>query len=220
MMLSHYLFEYPIDFTECSLHRLAIESPGYMGAMVGELSNQTHGLGGRFMLSDSYNELDISRKLCLIVDPFALDVSSKDIISGLQKRVAEYLVNEDNYLQTNAVLSELVSYIIDKSTDIETSIVVDEVTIQAVLKAVSLQLTEAEDLCERVHDYVEFTLKYAGKMMVVIVGIDCFVSADDYHSLLKSLQYLNCPILLIESKPKGDDIPTKIIDADYCEIDV
>ncbi len=218
MILSHYHFEHPIDFSECSLQRLVLENPAYMGSLVGELSDQVHGLKGRFVLAESYDEIDISRRLNLIVDPFSLDVSSKDITSGLQKRVAEYLVNGDNYLQTNTILGELVSYIVDKSTEVEISVTVDELAVQSVLKAVSLQLIGVENLCERVHDYVAFSSRYAGKTVSVIVGIDCFTSADDYCSLLKSLQYLNTPILLIESNAKGDDVPTKIIDADYCEL--
>ena len=220
MIFSHYLFEQPIDFSDCLLQRLVIESPAFMGSMVGELSDQVRGNKGRFILSKSYDELDISRKLNLVIDPFALDTSSKDIVAGLHKRVAEYLENGDNYLQTNTILCELVNYIIDKTTDLEVSVEIDELAVQAVLKSTSLKLMEAENLSEKVHDYVNFASKYAGKEMSVIVGIDHFVSIDEYQSLLKSMQYLNIPILFIESEFKADGIPTKIIDADCCELNL
>ena len=220
MILSHYLFEQPIDFSDCPLQRLVIESPSYMGSMVGELSDQVRGNRGRFVLSESYDELDISRKLNLIVDPFVLDTSSRDVITGLHKRVAEYLENGDNYLQTNTMLCELVNYIVGKTTDLEISIEMDGLAIQAVLKAASLKLMEAGNLCEKVHDYVNFTSKYAGKEISVIVGIDRFISIDEYQNLLKSVRYLNIPTLLIESNSKADGIPTKIIDADYCELNL
>lgn len=191
-----------------------------MGSMVGELSDQVRGLTGRFILAESSIEFDISKKVDLIVDPFSLEVSSKDVVSGLQKRVAEHLLNGDNYLQTNEALEAIIELVLTKSLDVESSITMDGLSIQSVMKAASLKLMEPDDICQRLCDYAAMASKYAGKMLSVMVDVDRFVSDADYIDCLRNLKYLNIPILLIESEFKGDSIPTKIIDGDFCELNI
>ena len=160
----------------------------------------------------------ISKRVVLIIDPFSLEISSKDVVSGLQKKVADYLLNGDNYLQTNEVLESVIELILTKSLDVESSITMDGLSIQSVMKAVSLKLMEPDDICQRLCDYAAMASKYAGKMLFVMVNVDCFVSDTDYSDCARNLRYLNIPILLIESNCKTDTIPTKIIDRDFCEL--
>ena len=63
----------PIDFSEHKVHRIVFEDPSLMGKMIWELSNQTAGLDGRFFLSESGKELDIRKKVELIINPFSID---------------------------------------------------------------------------------------------------------------------------------------------------
>ena len=188
--------------------------------MVGELSDQVRGLAGRFILAESSMEFDISKKVDLIMDPFSLEVSSKDVVSGLQKRVAEHLLNGDNYLQTNEALEAIIELILTKSLDVESSITMDGLSIQSVMKAASLKLMEPDDICQRLCDSAAMASRYAGKMLSVMVNVDRFISDADYSDCLRNLKYLNVPILLIESECKGDGTPTKIIDGDFCELNI
>lgn len=191
-----------------------------MGSMVGELSDQVKGSTGRFILAESSMEYDISKKVDLIIDPFSLEVSSRDIVSGLQKRVADHLLNGDNYLQTNEALESMMELVLTKSLDVESSITMDGLSIQSVIKAASLKLMEPDDICQRLCDYAAMASKYAGRMLSVMVNVDRFVSDTDYGDCLRNLRYLNIPILLIESECKADGTPTKIIDGDFCELNL
>lgn len=197
---------------------MVIEDSANMGSMVGELSNQVKGSAGRFILAESSMEYDISKRVDLIVDPFSLEVSSKDVISGLQKKVADHLLNGDNYILTNEALESIIEFILTKSLDVESSITMDGLSIQSVMKAASLKLMEPDNICQKLCDYTTMVSKYAGKMLSVMVNMDCFVSDTDYDDCVRNLRYLNIPILFIESECKADSIPTKILDVDFCEL--
>lgn len=189
-----------------------------MGKMIWELSNQTAGLDGRFFLSESGKELDIRKKVELIIDPFSIDLNSKDVITGLHKRIALRLESGDGYLSFREAVSDLLRVVETISTDVESSVSMDELIAQPLLKIISVGIMDPTNIMESITEYVRLVASYSDKELVVIVNLDLFMSNADYRNCLRQVRYLQTPILFIETKTKDDDIPTKLLDADYCEL--
>ncbi len=219
-MLSHFLFSTPIDFNEHALRRLTIEEPGELGRAVGELQSQISGYDGRFVLSDGSKNIELSKNTHMIIDPFSITCNAKEIITGLHKTITKELECGDSFLEVQDAISALTNYITTVSTEIEAGSSSGDVTIQALLKVMSVGMIEPESLPERVCEYVRLMSEYGSKRLAIIVNLDKFLSKEDYSELVKQLEYSNTPILLIENTFPNDNVPTKIIDTDRCELEI
>ncbi|MBQ8179234.1 MAG: type II-A CRISPR-associated protein Csn2 [Candidatus Methanomethylophilaceae archaeon] len=207
-----------MDFSEQKVHRMVLENSLSMGWMVGELSNQIKGLNGRFYLSESGRELDMRKKVELIVDPFSLDHNSKEIVSGLHKCISSRLESGDDYLSFREVVSDLLRVLEKVSTDVDSSVSLDDPSSQSLLKIASVGIMDPTDITESISEYARLITSYSEKELVALVNVDLFMSDADYKECLKQIRYLQVPILFIETKAKDDGIPTKLFDADFCEL--
>ena len=220
MILSHYLFNSPIDFDDFRIHRLVFENPADMGAIVNELREQTKGFEGRFILYESGKEIDCSRALELVVDPFSVDLNSKEILAGFHKVVSKELETGDDYLDYREAICDLLRVVSMVSSEVESNATMEDLSTQSIIKSVSLGITEENDLCARICEYTRLVSRYTGKMLIVMVNVASFMSTESYNDCIRQLSYLQVPVLLIESSSKKDAIPTKLFDADFCEIDL
>ena len=220
MILTHYLFNSPIVFDESKIQRLVFESPADLGVIVDELRGQIEGFEGRFILSESEKEIDCSRSVELIIDPFSVNLNSKDILAGFYKTVSKELETGKDYLDYREAIGNLLQIVVSVSSEIESSSVLDELSSQLLLKAISLGLSEEADLCERICEYVRLVSTYTGRSLVIIINLPCFISTEQYNDCIRQLSYHQVPILLIESVSRNDRIPTKLFDIDFCEINL
>lgn len=220
MILSHYLFNRPISFEEQRIQRLVFENPSDFGKFVHEIHDQTHGSDGHFFLSENTTELDISKKVNLIVDPFSIDINSKDILSGFYKQVISSLESGDDYPYFRDAVGSLLEVVSRVSSDVESSATVDELAALPLLKIISLSVLDSNDICENICDYVRLSSSYASKRLSILVNLDMFLSEVDYAECLKQLNYYQVSVLLIESSTKDDVVPTKLFDASFCELDL
>lgn len=220
MILSHYLFNNPISFEEQTVQRLVFESPSDFGKYVREIHDQTCGLGGHYFLSEDNTELDISKKVNLIVDPFSIDINSKDILSGFYKQVVSNLESGDGYSDFRDAVGSLLEVVSRVSSDVEISATVDELAALPLLKTISLGILDSDDICENICDYVRLSSSYASKRLSILVNLDMFLSKVDYAECLKQLNYCQACVLLMESTVKEDVVPTKLFDASFCELDL
>ena len=131
MILTHYLFNSPIVFDESKIQRLVFENPADLGVMVDELRGQIEGFEGRFILSESEKEIDCSRSVELIIDPFSVNLNSKDILAGFYKTVSKELETGKDYLDYREAIGNLLQIVVSVSSEIESSSVVDELSSQS-----------------------------------------------------------------------------------------
>lgn len=219
MILSHYLFNRPISFEEQTVQRMVFENPSDFGKFVHEIHDQTRGLDGHFFLSEDNIELDISRRVNLIVDPFSIDINTKDILSGFYKQVIFLLESGDDYPDFRDAVGSLLEVVSRVSSDVESSATVDELAALPLLKIISLNILDSDNICENICDYVRLSSSYASKRLSILVNLDMFLSKDDYAECLRQLRYCQVNVLLMESSVKDDVVPTKLFDTSFCELD-
>lgn len=77
-----------------------IESSGLFSKYVVELKEQVSGEEGKFVLSDKNKEIDIKKKVEIIIDPFSIDVNDRKILTKLYSELSVFSMNEQLYLET------------------------------------------------------------------------------------------------------------------------
>ncbi len=219
MKLNHYFFSTPIRFDDSAVQQLVIENPGEFGRMVAELHGQIQGQDGRFTISDESRNLDLSKVAYIVIDPFSVSCNSKEIIAGLHKSVVNELECGEDFLEIRSVLSQLTNTIMKTSLKIESNSYSDEMTVQSVLKALSLSLIEPCSISEKICEYVRLMSEYCLKRLAIIVDIGKFLSEDEYSTMINQMMYNQRPVLLIENQINRK-LPSKIIDSDLCEMDI
>lgn len=220
MIISHYLFSKPISFEDDNMYMLVFENPADMGMMVSELSRQLEGLPGSFVLSNDSRELDMHKYVDFVVDPFSLDCNSKDILAGFYKEVSQNLEVGTHYETVHSIIGELMGMVMDVASSAEPDSDYSELSIQAVLKGMSLGFLKSDSLLENLCDYVRLVSRYTSKKLMVLVNMSRYFSESDYLEMIRYFRYLQFPVLMVESGVRDVGIPVRLFDLDFCELDL
>lgn len=200
-----------------------IESPELFTKYIQELKQQINRMQGNFVLSEDEKELEIAKYAEIIIDPFAIDVNDRKIVSKLYSDLAKAAYEEDNYLQTMEIQSALQKYLCNLEQSSDYILEIDsEVDISALFKTLNIKFESfPENIFEQVNQYVKVMAELAGKRLVILVNFCSYFSVDQLDELIKNAAYHEIFILLIESQQKSYSHESNryiIIDKDGCEI--
>lgn len=209
-----------MDFTTHPIRQLIIESPNTLGSLVDEIRRQTEGGYGDFTLREGDNDLEFDKSVSMFVDPFEADANSKPIINGLIKSLVSLGLSEANYLTTEETVTSLVRYCQKMAFENDSDVMMNPPFLDSVFKLMKPEFPLADRLNERLSDFVSLVSRYTDNRLLIFVNISSFLSAEDYFDLIKQLEYIQHPVLMIESVDTQYIVPKKIIDIDLCEIDV
>lgn len=81
-----------------------------------ELYRQTEGAEGRFVLSAGDKELDIAKTVTMILNPFAIDLQDRKIVSKLYHQLEALAYGEALYLATRELQLQLQQYFFTAGT--------------------------------------------------------------------------------------------------------
>ena len=219
MRLNHFLFESAMDFDDRRVQQLVFENPGDLGRMVAELKSQIYGLEGSFVLFERSVDMGI-KGVSLIVDPFSLEAGRREIVAGFTKALMSELVSPENHVKTDRLMSDLQSHILEIATDIEPSVDFQGLDLKGLVKAVGLGFQAGGDLVEDLCEYVRLAGRFAGTRLFVLVNMGAFLSDGRYLEMVRQLEYLQNPVLLVEGRVISVGCPVKVFDADFCEINL
>ncbi len=209
-----------MDFTTHPIRQLIIESPNTLGSLVDEIRRQTEGGYGDFTLRERDNDLEFDKSVSMFVDPFEADANSKPIINGLIKSLVSLGLSEAYYLTTEETVTSLVRYCQKMAFENDSDVMMNPPFLDSVFKLMKPEFPLADRLNERLSDFVSLVSRYTDNRLLIFVNISSFLSAEDYFDLIKQLEYIQHPVLMIESVDTQYIVPKKIIDIDLCEIDV
>ena len=90
-----------------------IESPELFARYLQELYGQYAKCEGKFVLSQDIKELDISKYVEIITDPFAVDLNGRKIINKLYTELNELSKTEMMYTKTLQLAQHIQEYLLD-----------------------------------------------------------------------------------------------------------
>lgn len=209
-----------MDFTTHPIRQLIIESPNTLGSLVDEIRRQTEGGYGDFTLREGDKDIIFDKSVSMFIDPFEANANSKPIINGLIKSLVSFGLSDTNYLFTEETMITLVQYCQKIAFENDSDVMMNPPFLDSVFKLMKPEFPLADRLNERLSDFVSLVSRYTDNRLLIFVNISSFLSAEDYFDLIKQLEYIQHPVLMIESVDTQYIVPKKIIDIDLCEIDV
>lgn len=200
-----------------------IESPILFSKYVLEVHNQTYGAEGNFVLSESDKEIDISKNIEVILDPFAINLNDKKIINKLYAELSQKVYEEENFLYTQEILSDLQKYFITVESSSDYMLNADsEIDITSVFKILNIKLeVYAESFFEKILQYIKIQAELMKRKIIIFINLRSYLSSEQIEELRKTAAYNELALVLIENTQKSCSLyPSHyiIIDKDGCEI--
>ncbi len=222
MILSHPTFENAINLTDDAVSILTIENPWQLSTYISELLGQIDGDSGGFSLFDGNKEVSMS-ELRLLIDPFNLDLSTKDIQNGIQARVRTLLNSEEYYVTTQEMLSGISKFFNRALSDIDCELVGAEIDATSLVKLMSPHYENEEgSLLENICQYLRVASAFTKARAFIFVNLRTFMNESQIEQLFKFALYEKTCLMLFESASgkHSEYAHETIIDKDLCEIDI
>ncbi len=109
MKLVYTELEQQIVFQENKVNVLVVEHKELFRRMINELNEQLEGVERGFTLSADNKILKIEKEVCLVLNPFGLDINSRKALTGLYNELSKLGLNEENYVKTCRLKGEITS---------------------------------------------------------------------------------------------------------------
>lgn len=225
MKLVHPEFNYQIEFIENRVNLIVIEDKKLFRNYIKEIYNQSidYDDKGRFVLSDNEKEIKLSKEVEVILDYYSLNINNKKTVTKVYNKLKEISLDEDMYIETNKMYSEIIRYI-DKIVDIsdfplEFSIDIDIID---VFKISNIKfINDYKDDLEKICNYIEIMTQFIGKNIFVLINFREFFRIEELKELYKFAAYKKIFLVMIENSVNevcNEYEKVFILDEDICEI--
>lgn len=224
MKLIHPDLELPIiDESSCICYEWIVESPELFSKYVQGLLAQINGGDGNFVFCIDEKEIDLSKSIELIINPFSVNINDRRIVNKLYSELSKTAYDSENYLYTQNILADIQKYFLNLEQSSNYILEMDsEIDITALLKALNVRLEIfADDFFEMLNQYIKIIAELMKKKVVGFVNISSFFTKQQLEELIKNAAYNEMKLLLIENHQKEyslNDTRCIIIDKDGCEI--
>ena len=191
MRLYHDSFSIPIFFEENIHNVLVVENPTVLSNYILELKDQIGGFKGNFIFSDKKDDEELEENVCLIVDPFSLNLNSKEFISKLNENLKKELLQPEYAYQIEE-LNQKISKILGEIS-LSQSMLINydcEFSPTSLLK-ISNVFVESTDssLLNHICNYLELSSLYLGKKLYIFVNLKQFLSEKEVSLFYDYLDY-------------------------------
>ena len=222
MKLVHPDIEKQIVFKNTYAFECIIESPELFSQYVQELNEQSYGREGAFILSYEEKELDISKNVELILNPFAIDLNDKRILKKIYTDLTELAYAEPFYNKTQEVKNELQQYfyLLEQEYDciLDAN---EEIEVSNLLKAMNVRImNEAGNLLDNLSLYIKLSSLLLHKKLIILINIRSYIDIYSLEELIKTAEHNNISLLFIENMQRCFSTKCSycIIDKDGCLI--
>lgn len=222
MRLSYPLFETPIVFAENQVNILVIENQKEFAKFVMSLVDRSFGNESEIILSKNFEIVKFDKLADVVTDIVGLDCNNKKVISKLYGKLGEIAFQEENYMLTVEILSQINEYLLKITQSISCGVCFDEnFELGTLFKGVSLKIdTDKKVMIEKICDYIEIMCEFCNMELFIFVGLKSYLTTEELEEFYKFIQYKKVKVLLVESlcRERLEFEKIKIIDKDLCEI--
>lgn len=223
MRLVNCKYDLELNLSEEKINVVCIENRKAFSESLLNIWNQQNGMQGTWILSEAEKELNISKKLLCIINPFAINCNDR----RLQKVLYQELENDiqNQYLQEltllNGKIVELLDEVIcNQSYALEME---DQCGIQDILKLYNVKFCEDFDsLATALIDYIKLMHQVLHIEVFVFANLKAYLTKEELNLFYESVLYKKVYILLIENVYETKNFFEKVMifDKDMCIIDL
>lgn len=210
-----------IILEENRAHIWVIESPALMRHYLGGLIRQVDSQDGPYVLSENGKELEISKYLDIVLNPFEIDLNDRKCINKVYMELKELAFDERYYLQTQQLFSAIERYLMELEQDMCVDLHHEGLDMTYFFKAAGIKIEDDEsDLISCLGQYLHVISKLLNKKVVIFVNLSSYLEKAEMIALLEQAFYLKIFLIFLEKEEICLDILSKcyIIDVDGCEI--
>ena len=199
-----------------------IESPELFVRYLQELYGQYAKCEGKFVLSQDIKELDISKYVEIITDPFAVDLNGRKIINKLYTELNELSKTEMMYTKTLQLAQHIQEYLLDLESNTNHILQFNsEMDVTGLLKTMDVKIEDyTEKFFERLVCYIKNVIGVLSVKVFVFINLRSYLTDNQMEELIQEITYQEVHALFIENQErtclKGGI--RYIIDKDGCEI--
>lgn len=213
----------PIDavmtLEETTVYAVVLESPLLMRQFIESLDAQINFDKGPFVLSDGQKTVPLAKYLELIVNPFAVDMNQRKILTKVHQELEKNAVREDMYQRTAEVRRHLHNYLQDLLMTVDYPLEYNfDFSLGKLLAPVGVQFAVEDSLPGRVVQYIDLCSRLFGLKIFVVYQLSCIFSVEEMQCFIRDMQYRKLSIILLESAA-SDNIPFDkilVVDNDLC----
>lgn len=222
MKLVYTELEQQLVFQENKVNVLVIERKELFRRMIQELDKQISGEDGGFVLSDNNKTMKIDKEVCLILNPFALDINSRKALTGLYNELGKLGLNEENYLNTCRVKGQIAEYIYGLLNQVDYALKFqDDFNLQSLFKALEVEFEAGEEnFLEGLVYFMDVCSKFQKIKILAFVNLKTYLTNDDLQKFYKEAFYRKMLLLLLENSIEQElaEEVVCIVDDDLCVV--
>jgi len=222
MKLVYTELEQQLVFQENKVNVLVIEQKELFRRMIQELDKQISGEEGGFVLSDNNKTMKIDKEICLILNPFALDINSRKALTGLYNELGKLGLNEENYLKTCSLKGQIAEYIYDLLNQVDYALKFqDDFNLQSMFKALEVEFEAGEgNFLEGLVYFMDVCSKFQKIKILAFVNLKTYLTNDDLQKFYKEAFYRKMHLLLLENSIEQElaEEVVCIVDDDLCVV--
>lgn len=221
--LAHPALHFVIPFEENRIPLLTVEKPALFRRLVWEMTAQTQGQEGSFVLSNDWVPMPIEKSLALVSDAFDLNLNERRLITALHKEAGLLAHSEKLYIQTMQMKACMTDWLTSLEQEMDYPITYDgEIEVSAVLKAANFQFdTGGIDLPGQLERYIQIVTDFSKMKLIIFVNLHSLLSPDELDQLYQSARYRKARLLLLESRLPSNEHASEqryVVDNDLCEL--
>ena len=222
MKLVYTELEQQLIFQENRVNVLVIEHKELFRRMIQELAKQIDGVEGRFVLSDNDKILKIDKDVCLVVNPFALEINSRKALTGLYNELGKLGMNEENYLNTCRVKGQIAESISGLLNQVDYALKFqDDFNLQSLFKALEVEFESGEEnFLEGLVYFMDVCSKFQKVKILAFVNLKTYLTNDELKKIYKEAFYRKIQLLLLENSVEQElaEEAVCIVDDDLCVV--
>lgn len=224
MKLVHPDFFFPIELSEIEIPVLILEDPSCFRKFVWEIRKQVAGGEGQWVFSENNKPLKMAKTCELILDPFALDVNQRKILTSLYDRVEKNVSCSELLLSWNKAESYFQNMTEELLSTVDEFPLIyrNDISIKEFLKFIDVRFEEStKDILEYMIDYMRMSSEVAGTRLFVLCNLKPFFDSQELGYLYEQALYHKFCLLLVEGYvPDRKEEREKwwIVDKDNCVI--
>lgn len=210
-----------INLDENTVQVLYVENASAFTKMVGDLVCQKNGVSGSWILSEADEDISISKKMEVIINPFAVDCNDKRILKALYQEMKEDTIENCNglYAEINANNLNFIEQIISRQ-----SYMLDydcQFSVEDILKIYNLRFeVDNVSLLTYLTEYIKIWHRVGNVDCFAFVNLKSYLTEEEIGLLYEMIFYEKVFLILIENKEYNhlDVENVVILDEDLCII--
>lgn len=219
MKLQHYNLENVIDFDESAVWTLVCDNSRQFAQLTLDFSGPSGRNNDGWKLYDG-KQLDIAKYVMYLVDFHNVSINDKKSSNILQDTLKQMAFDESHTIVTHEILSKITGYLNELAADVDFPTRVSDVDFGTILKSVNVSfLDEAENLYEKLLDYVTLLSRLTVTKLLVCVNLRSYLDSNELEMFFKHCEQNGLNLLCIENRYKVKLNCEKILfsDEDMCE---